>query len=740
MSFPPADPFRPGRWTGHWIWAPRLEGSDRRVLFRRTLTLTEVPERVPFRITTDSRHVLCVNGVELARGPVRHGPRSLSYDHGDAAPALRPGLNVITVLARFYGHPTPWWEPSPATFTLGRGSMAAEFVLGDEVLGTDASWRCTVPAAWTPGRPKHQLVSQIPEVLDARLLDPAWTRPEYDDSSWEPAQLIEARAVVGGAPDSRPPSDPFGALLPRPIPPLTATVRQADVQAGAAPGEFRADFGDVVSGTLRLTLRGPSGSVVDGALVEVDSPIGRQTANSFRYTLRGGEAESFETADPVGGRHAVLSVTGAAELVRVEVVERLRPRPPGPFFECSDQRLTEIYAAGLRTVDLTAHDAYLDCPTREQRAWTGDSVVHQSVDLIANPDWSLARHHPKLAAQPRPDGLLGMVAAGDFASPALPSIPDWALHWIRSVHNLYRYTGDRALVADLLATVEGVLRWFVPFRGGDGLLHDVTGWVLIDWSPVQVTGASAALNALWARALADFAEMAAWLGDLGRAHWARDLHAGVAAGFEAFWDAGRGAYLDTLDIRSVSEHVAATAVCAGLVPGHRRAEVLRLLLDRAALFTRSPMGARGTDQDGPVSSEPVSTRALPDWDVERLVVGAQPFYRYVVHDALALLGAADRIAELCLDWAPMRHGAFRECWEGGSFCHGWSATPTRDLVTYVLGLTPAEPGYTKVRVAPRLGPLTWARGAVPTPHGLVTVEVRDGDLTVDSPVPYEVVR
>jgi hypothetical protein len=42
-----------------------------------------------------------------------------------------------------------------------------------------------------------------------------------------------------------------------------------------------------------------------------------------------------------------------------------------------------------------------------------------------------------------------------------------------------------------------------------------------------------------------------------------------------------------------------------------------------------------------------------DWDTERLVVGAQPFARYVVHDAPALLGAADEIATLCLDWADL---------------------------------------------------------------------------------------
>ncbi|MFI6903833.1 family 78 glycoside hydrolase catalytic domain [Nonomuraea sp. NPDC050394] len=774
--------FPPGRWRGQWIWSPRPtirpaargsllpEAYDRRVLFRRVFTLDEVPETAPFRVTADSRYVLYVNGTELARGPVRHGPRTLHYDTGDAAPALREGRNAVAVLARFYGHATPWWEPSPPTFTLGGGCLVAELRLGEEWLVTDETWTCHEPTAWTPAEPRHHLLSQLPEIFDARKLDPGWTLPDHDDGPlndgplrdgplrdgplrvgplrdgplrdgpppdgfWRPVRVIEARAVVGGNPDAHPPSDPFGALHPRPIPPLTSSVRQAELGP-----DLVADFGQVVSGTLRLAVRGRAGSTVSGAVAEVVTPAGLEIANRFAYTLRGHD-DVFEMTDPVGGRYAVLEVTGGAEVASVEVVERLRPRPAGPYFACSDPELDAVFLAALRTVDLTSHDAYIDCPTREQRAWTGDSVVHQSVDLVANPDWSLARHHPALAAQPRPDGMLPMVVAGDFAAQDLPTIPDWSLHWIRSVHNLYRYTGDRSLVAGLLASAEGVLRWFLPFRGDDGLLHDVTGWVLIDWSPVQVRGTSAALNALWGRALADFAEMAEWLGDLGRAWWARDLHAALARGFEVFWDVRRGAYRDHLLSGSVSEHTAAAAVCAGLVPASRHPAVRELLLDRAAMFTRSPMGARGADRDGPISTDPVSLRPAPDWDVDQWVVGAQPFFRYVVHDALALLGAAGRIAGLCRDWTALTEaGTFRECWDGGSYCHGWSATPARDLLVHTLGITPAEPGYTRVRVAPRLGELAWARGAVPSPHGLIEVEVHGTEIKVDAPVPVEIVR
>ena len=54
-----------------------------------------------------------------------------------------------------------------------------------------------------------------------------------------------------------------------------------------------------------------------------------------------------------------------------------------------------------------------------------------------------------------------------------------------------------------------------------------------------------------------------------------------------------------------------------------------------------------------------------------------------------------------------------------------------------LGVTPAEPGFARARIAPRLGDLAWARGAVPTPHGLLRVAIDAERIEIESPVPFE---
>jgi alpha-L-rhamnosidase len=119
-------------------------------------------------------------------------------------------------------------------------------------------------------------------------------------------------------------------------------------------------------------------------------------------------------------------------------------------------------------------------------------------------------------------------------------------------------------------------------------------------------------------------------------------------------------------------------------------------------------------------------------------VKAEPFMSYVVHDAVAAAGKVDRLPELYRAWSQFLvdgYDTIGEDWAHGTHVHAWSCTPTKDMVFYTLGVTPAEPGYAVVRVAPRLGSLAWAEGKVPTPHGLIHVRATKEAVTMDSPVP-----
>ncbi|CAE6467743.1 unnamed protein product [Rhizoctonia solani] len=64
-----------------------------------------------------------------------------------------------------------------------------------------------------------------------------------------------------------------------------------------------------------------------------------------------------------------------------------------------------------------------------------------------------------------------------------------------------------------------------------------------------------------------------------------------------------------------------------------------------------------------------------------------------------------------------------------SQAHGWGSGPTWQLSRYVLGVSPAVPGYSTWSFAPRTVKLTFANGRVPTPWGTITAGWEDSGST-----------
>jgi hypothetical protein len=67
---------------------------------------------------------------------------------------------------------------------------------------------------------------------------------------------------------------------------------------------------------------------------------------------------------------------------------------------------------------------------------------------------------------------------------------------------------------------------------------------------------------------------------------------------------------------------------------------------------------------------------------------------------------------------------FWELWDvtTQSRCHAWSASPLYHLCEQVLGVQQVEPGWRRAKIEPYCGELDYARGAVPTPQGVIRVE------------------
>ena len=783
--FPGADDFGP---------KPESHG-----LFRKTFTLANVPARAPARITADSRYVMFVNGQEVFRGPIRSQPRRMHYDLFDIAPYLKPGENTIAVYVKYYGSTKSYWMPASPNVILGKsGVLVFETNLGDAGwLVSDESWKAKKSDAWLPP-PAHEgpgvVAGVANESVDARQLPFAWEQPSFDDAAWGNAQVLRAMHI-GGFAHSQPPTDPYGPLYPRPIgklggetyaplsvkvetlpepgdvtadnpakvvvatlaAPVSQTATTAtfpvrfDVPAGGAV-RLLMDMGRIVSGLPQFELEAPAGTVFDFFYAE--DPLKPGVPMGFgaphggtRYIARGSD-DRFQVFDSNGLRYIYAVVHGASGPVTLKhyaIWEDVYPWTPGASFECSDEDMNRLYRAGIRTVQLNSRDAFMDCPTREQRAWVGDSVVHQMVHLTTNLDWRLAWQYLNLGNSPRSDGILPMSVAGDIEYGNALTIPDWSLHWVHGVYNLYRFLGDKDAVKSYMPTIERILRWYTPFQTSAGVLKDVTEWNLVDWAALLVEDCSSLLTALWGRGLSEFAEMAAWLEEKASQRWAEGLHAKAKTGFEMFWDEARGSYVDHVkdgaQQKEMSQLGGAFAILSELAPKERWARIIETITDATKLVVRSWTGAETGEYSPEKMMKQFQGIYEPDWDVDKQIVIGQPFISYTVHDAVAKAGLADKLPELCKRWLQFLvngYDTIGECWGWGTHVHGWSSTPTKDLVFYTLGVTPAEPGYAKARIAPRLGGLQWAKGVVPTPHGLIKVEATQVSVTVESPVPVVV--
>jgi alpha-L-rhamnosidase len=759
----------PITWDARWIWAgpaplpvgpigaagiPPKETWNRFCYLRRTLQLDSVPASVPARVTADSRFVLFVNGVEVARGPARSIPERLAWTEVDLAPYLRPGRNAIAALVRFYGVPGPWWRPAAPSFLLGFGSFAFE----SPVIGviSDATWKGRA----APYRQDVVRSAALPvpptEILNGASIPAGWNDAPFDDSDWLPA--VELLAGTLSQNRTRIPVEPFTSPEHDDIAPLTSipialkelsrhgvTALKSDDPRGAYPtAEQSADGPDTIinfdAGMITLAtpwaiVHGPAGSTVDvycGEDVRDDGSAETQPRQfALRYILRGGDAERVESYEAVGFRYLSIVARTGAQIESAGAIERRYPRGDEAYFECDDPALNKIWRVGARTLELCSTDAFIDCPGREQRAWLGDSYIHALLTYTTNTDWRLVRRHLRICAHSRRgDGLLAMAAACDF-SISSTTIPDYSLHWIRALARYFEYSGDSATVRELMPTAVGILSAFERYRAPDGLIRGMPGWIFIDWAMTERSDVTGALDALYAAALDDYASLAETvLADSREAADARARAERTRRAFELLWDDAAGVYVDAADRnrprRRVSQQTNAIAIVSGCAPRDRWPRMLDYILDESRVVVTPTI----SDNMAAYRKQRMDPGDHMKFDLEHDVVAAQPFFSHILHDAIVRAGRRDLIPARCMKWWPqIERGdtSFEEYWDAragtGSRCHAWSATPTYDLTTWILGVRPAAPGYSRAEIAPHFGKLRHLEGRVPTPRGLIEVKL-----------------
>ena len=744
-------------WHARWIWHPDAPSADAYVYFRKTIELDAHPQQAQLFLSANSRYHLFVNGAFIARGPDRCDPAWKYYDGHDLTGCLQPGANVIAVLV---------WRCGPAAHNVSydaeRGGLIAALrreMPGGRIVegGTDASWRCEPARAWSlRGEPISDRGAGWREIYDPAEAPagsptswpPSWTGIDFDDSNW-------AEAIVLGAHPCR----PFMRLIPREIPPLRETTIKPVAVARATP-----NLGKITRPRACIT-GGKAYTVLDarraGSLPELVVDFGREAVGYVELAIETeaqdgwlmlsyGESLDLKRLDALRirpGRHVWgplgrrafrwlgLTLHGADQPVRLSAVrlhETGYPFPRAGSFTCSDPYLNAIWETGRRTVEACSQDHFEDCPGRRQALGSADLRVMSLVAYYAFGDARLtAKCLRQMARLQNRHGLF----PGEGPVNNDRVLPDFCLWWIITLGEYWRYTGDDQLAAELFAPAMQVLAAFereVDHVGLIGRCEREAWTTFIDDADIRIEGHSLGLNILFKAAMDAAAELAAALSrPVESDRWAQ-LAAGLTENMRSHgFDPERGLFADTYSDgqqRGFSEQVNALAVVFGVASSDAR------------------------------EAPDIMERVLTADDIPPTTT---PFMNLTVAEALFSVGADEQAVELIRDyWGEMMARGATTFWERFdldspravtplrpddpyrvSRCHGWGAGPTYLLPRYILGVTPAAPGFAAVRVAPQPAGLTHASGTVPTPQGPVSVrwhqEKGTGVFTLSVTLPRE---
>lgn len=564
-----------------------------------------------------------------------------------------------------------------------------------------------------------------------------WIKGQSPDESLPIERRLYREELTAAAHDAV--SHPDGLLQPENSDVLIKTTANYDVS-------ILLDFGRIITGRPRVSMIAKGGEMIEIACSEhlpgewdqggpkpdvrlKPTPLLGLDTHICRYIARPGEQifERFEWCAIKWMQVVIRNAPDGLTLTGLGARTENYPVDRRGSFTCSDPFLTQLWAVGAYTLEMCMHDAWEDCPSREQRQWLGDATVENLVGWAAFGPCIAALNAKfllQVAESQRPDGLTQMFAPGDHHTDRL-LIPDWTLQWILNAGDHYNQSGDLATIETILPAIQKALAWFERLLADNGLLPNMPYWHFMDWSGVGRHGFAATLNAQLVGAWKVTAALCDAC-DMGRAaaRYRGHAHKAQLALHALHWDERRGVYVDVVDPVTgeqelrVSQHANAALMLWGSMPDDRAVSAIARITDGDRLtFTAAP----------PIAN---SGETL---DPETGVVLANTFYSHFVYEALAErgeLGAA--IALMRARFGPMLARGATTLWESfeptASLCHAFSASPTWQLSRRVLGVYPLTPGYQSIGVAPNLANLDHASGVFPTPVGDVHVElIRDGD-------------
>lgn len=596
----------PGDWHASWI-AGSGPGS---VLLRRDFAVDGDVARARVYVSGLGHYELRLNGAKV--GDRVLDPPTTTYDHDpelldvagrparirsprvpyvvhDVTDQVRRGANAVGLVLgngwySFADEPhtglrRPWADRPHAL-----AQLEVDLVDGTRlVVASDASWKAgTSPIV--DDDPVHG------ERYDARLEQPGWDEPDFDDEGWDAATLVDG---------------PGGALRCVPIQPARVIETRPPATVHDRPGGVRIfDYGQHISGWTRIVVSGPPGAEVvlrhagelheDGTLDDRANMASHSTARQTNVYVVGG-ASTPATWEPRFTLHGFryLEVTAPAGVHVTAADARVVHSDVATSgqFSCANELLNRIDENVRWTYRASFQGYPQDAADRSERVgWLGDPgwIIEDFLYTFeTHAYW--AKWLDDIRDTQLPDGSVPIVTPihwrGSTGWDVLPRFPyapwpDFSVAtYVVIAWHVYRFHGDRALLERHYASMWRALDWAFALAD-DGILEagfgdhmeplpDGTCTPVAQRTPVALTSTA------WLYAMADILVSAAQvLGDADGAARASTVRDVVRKAFDA-------AFFDPMSARYATGSQTALAIplWLGLVPEEHRGAVARNLID-----------------------------------------------------------------------------------------------------------------------------------------------------------------
>ncbi|CED89957.1 alpha-L-rhamnosidase [Actinomyces succiniciruminis] len=709
------------------------------------------PPRVRHEFTVD-RPVVAARAYVSAHGLIR-----AELDGGRVGTdELVPGWTVYgqRLVARAYDVTAQLLDSSPAGDGVGRHALGAQLadgwyrghigfdggyrnLYGDDVAAiiqlelTHADGTRTTVATgpdWRAGAGEILFTGLYEgETVDARLLTPGWSAPGFDDAEWSP--------VAVGASDAEQLIMPLDAPVraQETLLPVAVTVQERQVMSigeaeiETAPERVLIDFGQNLSGRLRIRVAGPAGTTITLRHAEVleDGRLGtrplRGAAATDRFTLAGDGVEEWEPAFTIHGfRYAdVAGWPGGAAAAKRDIeagaitavvvhtsMERLGA------FDCSDARVNRLHENSRWSMRDNFVALPTDCPQRDERlGWTGDiqafaptAAFHYGCTGLLS-SW-LADLALEQAAHGTVTWYVPVIPGGLWTPPRPAAV--WGDAATVVPWELFRATGDRGLLAQQYDSAKAWVD-LVDSLSADDHVWD-SGMQLGDWldpsappdNPMQaMTDPYLVATAFFAQSARIVARWAAVLGKNDDAARYTALAEAIGEGFRARFTDGAG------HMTSDTQTAYALAITFDLTGSEEHRQVAG---DRLAELVEASGGHVSTGFAGtPVLTGALTATGHADAAYRLLLTTSCPSWLYTV-----TMGATTTWER----WDSMLPDGTINPGDMTSFNHYALGAVAAWLQRSVAGLAPAEPGYRVIEVAPAPGGgLTHAESMHRTPYG-----------------------